>query len=90
MGVAKQAIGFAKRRVSLCDKDIVHSPVEIAGGVLPGGEQRPRQPNTKCHNNIKKMQVANTSEMAYWYQYITTCTLMNAWDTTTQALNGAD
>lgn len=48
-----------------------------------------RAPMT-CHNNIKKMRVANTSEMAYWYQYITTCTLMNAWDTTTQALNGAD
>lgn len=48
-----------------------------------------RAPMT-CHNNIRKMEVANTEEMAYWYQYMTTCTMLNAWDTTTQALNGAD
>ena len=43
-----------------------------------------------CHNNIRRMQVANSEEMAYWYRYMTACTMMNAWDTTTQALNGAD
>ena len=43
-----------------------------------------------CHNNIRKMQVASSDEMRYWYQYMTTCTMLNAWDTTTQALNGAD
>lgn len=48
-----------------------------------------RAPMT-CHNNIRKMKVADGQDAAYWYQYITTCTLMNAWDTTTQALNGAD
>lgn len=48
-----------------------------------------RAPMT-CHNNIRKMEVSNTDEMAYWYRYMTTCTLLNAWDTTTQALNGAD
>ncbi len=48
-----------------------------------------RAPMT-CHNNIRKMQVVSTEEMAYWYQHMTTCTMLNAWDTTTQALNGAD
>lgn len=43
-----------------------------------------------CHNNIRRMQVANSEEMVYWYRHMTTCTMMNAWDTTTQALNGAD
>lgn len=43
-----------------------------------------------CHNNIRKMQVASTDEMAYWYRYMTTCTMLNAWDTTTAALNGCD
>lgn len=48
-----------------------------------------RAPMTS-HNNIKKMRVANTEDMRYWYRYMTTCTLLNAWDTTAQALNGAD
>lgn len=43
-----------------------------------------------AHNNIRKMEVANSEDMAYWYQYMTTCTMLNAWDSTTQALNGAD
>ena len=43
-----------------------------------------------CHNNIRKMQVSSTDEMAYWYRYMTTCTMLNAWDTTTAALNGCD
>lgn len=42
------------------------------------------------HNNIKKMRVASTDEMRHWYQYISTCTLFNAWDSTAQALNGFD
>lgn len=28
--------------------------------------------------------------MAYWYRYMNTCTILNAWDTTTHATNGAD
>lgn len=42
------------------------------------------------HENIRKMRVARSEEAAYWYQYIRTCTLTNAWDTATQAWNGAD
>lgn len=42
------------------------------------------------HNNIKKMQVAAADEMRYWYRHINTCTLFNAWDSTSQALNGMD
>lgn len=48
-----------------------------------------RAPMT-CHNNIRKMEVARGAEVEHWYQYMTTCTLLNAWDTTSQALNGAD
>ena len=43
-----------------------------------------------CHNNIVKLQVACTEKMAYWYRYMNTCTILNAWDTTTHATNGAD
>lgn len=42
------------------------------------------------HSNIRKMQIAATDEMSYWYQYIKTCSILNAWDTTTAALNGCD
>lgn len=28
--------------------------------------------------------------MAYWYRYMNTCTILNSWDTTTHATNGAD
>lgn len=43
-----------------------------------------------CHNSVRKLEVAGTAEMEHWYQYMTTCTLLNAWDTTCHALNGAD
>ena len=43
-----------------------------------------------CHGNIKRMRVAHTDDMMYWYRYINTCTLFNAWDSTAQALNGMD
>lgn len=42
------------------------------------------------HENIVKMDIANNKEKSYWYKYITTCTVLNAWDTATAALNGAD
>lgn len=48
-----------------------------------------RAPMT-CHNNIRLMHVAGGEELRYWYRYMKTCTLMNAWDTSRQALNGAD
>ena len=48
-----------------------------------------RAPMT-CHNNIRLMEVANTEVMQYWYQYMTTCTILNSWDTARHALNGAD
>jgi hypothetical protein len=48
-----------------------------------------RAPMT-CHNNIRILHMANTKDMQYWYRYMTTCTILNSWDTTTHALNGAD
>lgn len=43
-----------------------------------------------CHNNIRLMTVNQSEDAQYWYQYMKTCTVLNAWDTTTHALNGAD
>lgn len=48
-----------------------------------------RAPMT-CHNNIRLMNVANNPEVNHWYQYMTTCTLFNSWDSSAQALNGMD
>lgn len=48
-----------------------------------------RAPMT-CHNNIRLMRVGKSEEMQYWYRYMTTCTILNSWDTATHALNGAD
>ena len=39
-------------------------------------------------NNVRKVYPTTNSEMAHWYQYITTCTIFNAWDTAAAALNG--
>lgn len=52
-----------------------------------------RAPMTS-HNNIRVAQVANSSnapnysEMQYWYQYVTTCILINSWDSIAESLNG--
>lgn len=43
-----------------------------------------------CHANIRKLMVNKSDEALYWYQYMNTCTILNAWDTTSMALNGAD
>ena len=43
-----------------------------------------------CHNNIRKLKVANRDDVNYWYQYIGTCTIFNSWDTCMPALNGMD
>lgn len=48
-----------------------------------------RAPMT-CHNNIKLVRPVRASEAYYWYRYMNTCTIFNAWDTTTSALNGCD
>lgn len=48
-----------------------------------------RAPMT-CHNNIRKMKLNLSDEAAHWYQYITTASILNAWDTACDAMNGAD
>lgn len=48
-----------------------------------------RAPMTS-HGNIRVMEVANSEEIAYWYQYVPTCMFINSWDTTMSALNGCD
>ena len=42
------------------------------------------------HNNIVRMKIANSEEMAHWYRYMDTVALLNSWDTATAALNGCD
>ena len=48
-----------------------------------------RAPMT-CHNNIRSVKPANNEDVNYWYQYMTTCTILNSWDTMNAALNGSD
>lgn len=48
-----------------------------------------RAPMT-CHNNIRLVHPHRSEEAEYWYRYMTTCTLFNAWDTAAHALNGMD
>lgn len=48
-----------------------------------------RAPMT-CMNNIVLMNVANNDEMSKWYRYMDKVVILNAWDTTTASLNGAD
>lgn len=48
-----------------------------------------RAPMT-CHNNIRKRTVVHNEEMDFWYQYNQTGLILNSWDTTCDALNGAD
>ncbi|MBQ0014762.1 MAG: hypothetical protein KBS82_05520 [Oscillospiraceae bacterium] len=43
-----------------------------------------------CHCNIRRVNVHSSEDAKYWYQYMTTCTIMNSWDTATAALNGMD
>lgn len=43
-----------------------------------------------CHENIRKVKVNRSEEAQYWFRYMDTCTALNAWDTMTHALNGAD
>lgn len=48
-----------------------------------------RAPMT-CHPNIRRMKLCKSEEAAYWYQYITTALIYNAWDSACEAMNGAD
>lgn len=48
-----------------------------------------RAPMT-CHNNIRLVHPVNNAEARHWYQYMTTCTIFNSWDTAAGALNGCD
>lgn len=48
-----------------------------------------RSPMTS-HNNIKKMKLTDNEELKKWFKYIDTCIIFNAWDTTTDSINGAD
>lgn len=41
-------------------------------------------------NNIRLVHVHRSEAASYWYRYMTTCTLLNSFDTAAQALNGAD
>lgn len=48
-----------------------------------------RAPMT-CHNNVRRMKLNKSAEAAHWYQYIKTVSILNCWDTTCDAMNGAD
>ena len=48
-----------------------------------------RAPMT-CHNNIRRMKLSRSEQAAYWYRYIDTVLIYNAWDSATEAENGAD
>ena len=48
-----------------------------------------RAPMT-CHNNIRKMQLHKSEQAQYWYRYMNTVLIYNAWDSACEAMNGAD
>lgn len=48
-----------------------------------------RAPMTSA-NNIRRVHVADSEAVQYWYQYMNACTIFNAWDTAMPALNGMD
>ena len=48
-----------------------------------------RSPMT-CHSNIRAVTPNRGEEAMHWYQYMTTCTVFNSWDTAAHALNGLD
>lgn len=43
-----------------------------------------------CHNNIRKLSIARNKLVEHWYRYMNCVTILNSWDTTTDATNGAD
>lgn len=48
-----------------------------------------RSPMTS-HNNITKMKLVDTELTKKWFRYMNTVTVINAWDTTTDRMNGMD
>lgn len=40
--------------------------------------------------NIRKMKLNKDEDVTYWYQYITTALIYNAWDSACEAMCGAD
>lgn len=40
--------------------------------------------------NILRMKLNKSAECAHWYQYLTTSLVLNAWDTSCDAMNGCD
>ena len=48
-----------------------------------------RSPMTN-HNNIRKMNISYNPNAEYWFRYIETAAILNAFDTTTDATNGSD
>ena len=48
-----------------------------------------RAPMTS-HENVCKLKVVNNEELQKWFKYITTCCMLNGWDTTAIRCNGAD
>lgn len=48
-----------------------------------------RAPMT-CHNNIRIVHPIDNDNVRHWYQYMTSCTIFNSWDTAANALNGCD
>ncbi len=48
-----------------------------------------RAPMT-CHNNIRRMKLCKTEDARHWFQYIDTALLYNIWDSSCEAMNGAD
>ena len=48
-----------------------------------------RSPMTS-HNNITKMKLVQNEKLNKWFRYMTTVTIINAWDTTTDRMNGMD
>lgn len=48
-----------------------------------------RAPMT-THSNIRAVEVTTNDDIAFWYQHMKTCTILNAWDSAPNALNGCD
>lgn len=48
-----------------------------------------RAPMTS-HENVCKLKIVNNEETQKWFEYITTCCILNGWDTTAIRCNGAD
>ena len=43
-----------------------------------------------CHNNIRVMNIANSYDMEFWYQYLPAVNILNCHDTLCMAENGMD